>query len=134
MSDSNPDRSELLAALRTMPMDQYRNVTLNYPRRTGQREFRAVMEELWDRLHPDLTVVHGVAAKHLPEGDAVVGREAAFPCEHVSMSGAEGPVITLGRWPVLWSCDSCGVTIRYDTTPVADTATPDTRTSHTSLT
>lgn len=63
-----------------------------------------------------------------------MSHEVAIPCEHVSMSGAEGPVLTLGRWPVLWRCDSCGVTIRYDTTPLAQTATPDTPASHTSLT
>jgi hypothetical protein len=67
MSDSDPSQSELLAALRVMPMDQYRNVTLNYPRRTGHHEFRAWMEQLWDRLHPDLSVVQQVAAKHLTD-------------------------------------------------------------------
>lgn len=56
-----------------------------------------------------------------------MSKEVAVLCEHVSMSGAEGPVLTLGRWPILWSCDSCGATIRYDTTPLDDAATPDTR-------
>lgn len=57
--------------------------------------------------------------------------DAMVRCEHTSMSGAESPVIDLGRWPVLWSCDSCGVTILYDTTPVN---TPDTPASTASLT
>ena len=55
-------------------------------------------------------------------------------CEHVSLSGAEGPVIDLGRWPVLWSCDSCGMTVVYDTTPLLQVNTPDTPASTTSLT
>lgn len=28
-------------------------------------------------------------------------------CPHVSESGAEGPVVLLGRLPILWGCDTC---------------------------
>ena len=64
-----------------------------------------------------------------------MSKEVILFCEHLSMSGAEGPVLTLGRWPILWSCDSCGVTISHDTTPLlSNAATPNTRPSHTSLT
>ena len=30
--------------------------------------------------------------------------EVALYCEHDEREGAEGPVVLLGRWPVLWSC------------------------------
>lgn len=29
-------------------------------------------------------------------------------CDHPSETGAEGPIRDLGRWPVLWKCDTCG--------------------------
>ena len=29
-------------------------------------------------------------------------------CPHLSISGDEGPMSELGRWPVRWKCDSCG--------------------------
>ncbi|MGX9346376.1 hypothetical protein [Microbacterium sp. KNMS] len=33
-------------------------------------------------------------------------------CAHDgSLTGAEGPVRDLGRWPVLWTCDLCGATL-----------------------
>lgn len=33
-------------------------------------------------------------------------------CAHdCSWTGAEGSVLELGRWPVLWSCDCCGATV-----------------------
>jgi hypothetical protein len=40
--------------------------------------------------------------------------ELMVRCDHLSLSGAEGPVADLGRWPVLWSCDSCGMTLLDD--------------------
>ncbi|QGZ16961.1 hypothetical protein SEA_LITTLETOKYO_69 [Arthrobacter phage LittleTokyo] len=36
-------------------------------------------------------------------------KELVLWCGHLSWSGAEGPVVELGRWPVLWECDSCGI-------------------------
>lgn len=33
----------------------------------------------------------------------------ALRCAHESWSGAEGPIVELGRWPILWICDGCGV-------------------------
>ena len=33
-------------------------------------------------------------------------------CAHdLSLTGAEGPIRDLGRWPVLWTCDTCGATV-----------------------
>lgn len=33
-------------------------------------------------------------------------------CAHeLSLTGAEGPVRLLGRWPILWTCDTCGATV-----------------------
>lgn len=64
MTGSNPDRSELLAALRMMPLDQH--LTVDYPRRTGRQEFREWLEE-FGYLAPNLSGVRQVAAKHLPE-------------------------------------------------------------------
>lgn len=33
-------------------------------------------------------------------------------CAHDhSLTGAEGPVRDLGRWPVLWTCDECGALV-----------------------
>ena len=29
-------------------------------------------------------------------------------CVHHSQHGGEGPIATLGRFPVLWICDTCG--------------------------
>ena len=28
-------------------------------------------------------------------------------CAHQSQHGGEGPIATLGRFPVLWICDTC---------------------------
>jgi len=28
-------------------------------------------------------------------------------CAHHSQHGGEGPIATLGRFPVLWICDTC---------------------------
>lgn len=51
--------------------------------------------------------------------DVIIGDcSCCPPCTHVSLSGDEGPVLELGRWPVLWRCDSCGARIEYDTTPL----------------
>jgi len=30
-------------------------------------------------------------------------------CDHAAWSGGEGPIVDLGRWPVLWKCDGCGL-------------------------
>lgn len=30
------------------------------------------------------------------------------PVHMMSASGAEGPIATLGRFPVIWRCDNCG--------------------------
>ena len=35
-------------------------------------------------------------------------KELVLWCPHSSYSGAEGPVLEMGRMPVLWTCDSCG--------------------------
>lgn len=33
-------------------------------------------------------------------------------CAHdLSLTGAEGPIAELGRWPILWNCDTCGATL-----------------------
>lgn len=29
-------------------------------------------------------------------------------CGHEALSGLEGPVEELGRWPEVWACDGCG--------------------------
>lgn len=34
-------------------------------------------------------------------------------CPHDSLSGDEGPIAELGRWPMRWRCDECGA-IKYD--------------------
>jgi hypothetical protein len=31
------------------------------------------------------------------------------PCQHESATGAEGPVRDMGRMPIRWKCDGCGV-------------------------
>ena len=36
-------------------------------------------------------------------------------CAHETLTGAEGPLDVLGRWPVLWSCDWCGATLQSET-------------------
>ncbi|WPM94399.1 hypothetical protein VG1_CDS0075 [Arthrobacter phage Cupello] len=38
----------------------------------------------------------------------MTGTALVLWCPCLSWSGAEGPLDTLGRWPVLWSCDGCG--------------------------
>ena len=50
--------------------------------------------------HPSIgiPVVENVAAKYAD-------------CPHVSLSGDEGPIDELGRWPLVWKCDSCGARI-----------------------
>ena len=30
-------------------------------------------------------------------------------CDHAAWSGDEGPIVALGRWPVRWKCDGCGL-------------------------
>lgn len=40
--------------------------------------------------------------------EAVKGKELAVICEHLSWTGGEGAVDEIGRFPVLWICDSCG--------------------------
>ena len=35
-------------------------------------------------------------------------KELALHCDHASWSGAELPILEMGRWPVLWTCDACG--------------------------
>lgn len=37
-----------------------------------------------------------------------ISKELVLWCPCLSWSGAEGPIAELGRWPVLWTCDSCG--------------------------
>jgi hypothetical protein len=34
--------------------------------------------------------------------------ELAVICPHTSWSGAEGAIVDMDRWPILWVCDSCG--------------------------
>lgn len=34
--------------------------------------------------------------------------EVVLYCGHDEREGAEGPVVLLGRWPVLWRCVLCG--------------------------
>jgi hypothetical protein len=42
------------------------------------------------------------------------GTDVMLYCAHDgSWTGAEGPIRDLGRWPVLWQCDECGV-LRVD--------------------
>lgn len=36
------------------------------------------------------------------------GGRVIFGCPHDSQTGAEGPVASLGRMPLLWVCDMCG--------------------------
>lgn len=44
-------------------------------------------------------------------------------CAHdLSLTGAEGPIADLGRWPILWSCDGCGATV-LDQSEVEDICT-----------
>lgn len=28
-------------------------------------------------------------------------------CDHPTFTGAEGPIASLGRYPILWTCDTC---------------------------
>jgi hypothetical protein len=35
----------------------------------------------------------------------------APPCTHESLSGDEGPIEALGRWPTRWRCDGCGAIV-----------------------
>lgn len=37
-------------------------------------------------------------------------------CQHESWTGDEGPIAELGRCPVRWKCDGCGV-MRSDPSP-----------------
>lgn len=41
-----------------------------------------------------------------------VGRLSQPWCPHDSMTGDEGPVADLGRWPNRWRCDQCSAIIR----------------------
>lgn len=37
-------------------------------------------------------------------------------CAHdISLTGAEGPISALGRFPILWRCDDCAAILRKDT-------------------
>jgi hypothetical protein len=53
----------------------------------------------------------------LTEYDRIRARRAlsadAAACDHPSLSGDEGPIALLGRWPRRWRCDSCGE-VTYD--------------------
>lgn len=44
-------------------------------------------------------------------GMPAMGKDMVMHCTHPSLSGAEGAVVEMGRWPVLWQCDTCGVLI-----------------------
>ena len=75
MGISAKEWEEMRVATLDLLPHNYRNLTLDYPRRTGQRQFRALMEEIWDRHHPDLSVVQQVAAKYL--SDSTTRRHSA---------------------------------------------------------
>lgn len=32
-------------------------------------------------------------------------------CEHYNLTGDEGPIADLGRWPTRWRCDTCDAVI-----------------------
>lgn len=47
-------------------------------------------------------------------------------CAHdLSLSGAEGPIAVLGRWPILWTCDGCGATVLDQSTELGDSEVED---------
>lgn len=39
----------------------------------------------------------------------MVSATLVLHCGHWSWTGAEGPVALLGRMPIWWECDGCGV-------------------------
>lgn len=58
------------------------------------------------------TVTCSTAGSVCARGDSQVSIAVAVYCAHdMSLTGAEGPVRDLGRWPILWSCDWCGATL-----------------------
>ena len=70
---------------------------------------------------PERTTPEGLRGACMP--DALVpdwylelwaGRLAEEPCPHLSMTGDEGPVELLGRWPKRWKCDACGAVVHDD--------------------
>jgi hypothetical protein len=41
-------------------------------------------------------------------------------CSHDSLSGDEGPIADLGRFPTRWKCDACGAVTHDATTSTSD--------------
>lgn len=52
-------------------------------------------------------------------GESLAGQPAGWApedCTHPSLTGDEGPIAELGRYPVRWKCDTCGAIVHQDTT------------------
>ncbi|MGX5770814.1 hypothetical protein ACWKWN_08690 [Microbacterium trichothecenolyticum] len=52
-------------------------------------------------------VGRGMTEHRLAEHSALI----EFCAHDWSLTGAEGPVVELGRMPILWTCDVCGATV-----------------------
>ncbi len=57
------------------------------------------------------TPVENFPAHHsrLKRADRIETLTAQAECEHLSWSGDEGPIAELGRMPLRWKCDECGL-------------------------
>lgn len=56
---------------------------------------------------PSMPAIAEAYRRYLLRFDA----ETRDGCRHDSLSGDEGPISELERWPTRWRCDSCGAAV-----------------------
>ncbi|MDF2554149.1 MAG: hypothetical protein K0R60_44 [Microbacterium sp.] len=82
---------------------------LNLCERTEALGSTTSSRDPFTRLSFALVVRTSVWSNDWREADSA---DVILYCGHDwSLTGAEGPVVDLGRWPILWTCDVCGATV-----------------------
>ena len=57
---------------------------------------------------------YGITSAAIVENPYLSPSRASEPesrCSHNSLTGDEGPISDLGRWPIRWRCDECGAVV-----------------------